>query len=81
MLDDENLKSFSLEYLEQALPADVRKRLWPFIGDVSEYQREKSLRPLDDVVSDLMKTGATLFGDATHREALKDLLEDKGDKD
>ncbi len=77
ILEDEKLKSFSLEYLEQALPADVRKRLWPFIGDVSEYQREKSLRPLDDVVSDLMKTGATLFGDAQDREALKRLLDEE----
>jgi ATP/ADP translocase len=77
ILEDEKLKSFSLEYLEQALPADVRKRLWPFIGDVSEYQREKSLRPLDDVVSDLMKTGATLFGDAQDREALMRLLDEE----
>jgi ATP/ADP translocase len=80
LLDDERLKSFSLEYLEQVLPADVRKKLWPFIGDVSEYQREKSLRSLDDVVSDLIKTGATLFSDAEHREALKRVLEDEEDE-
>ncbi|HSG81427.1 MAG TPA: Npt1/Npt2 family nucleotide transporter [Gemmatimonadota bacterium] len=75
VLDDERLKSFSLEYLDQALPADVRKKLWPFIGDVSEYQRERSLRSLDDVVSDLVKTGATLFADVEDREALKRVLE------
>ena len=80
MLDDERLKSFSLEYLEQVLPTDVRKKLWPFIGDVSEYQREKSLRSLDDVVSDLIKTGATLFSDAEHREALKRVLEEEEDE-
>ena len=77
IFDDERLKSFSLEYLDQVLPADVRKRLWPFIGDVSEYQREKSLRSIDDVVSDLMKTGATLFSDAEHREALRRVLEER----
>jgi ATP/ADP translocase len=79
ILDDENLKSFSLEYLEQVLPPDVRKRLWPFIGDVSEYQREKSLRSLDEVVSDLITTGATLFADVKDRAALKKILEEGED--
>jgi len=79
VLDDERLESFSLEYLEQVLPPDVRKKLWPFIGDVSEYQREKSLRSLDEVVSDLMTTGATLFGDAQDREALKRILKERED--
>ncbi len=77
VLDDENLKSFSLEYLEQVLPADVRSRLWPFIGDISEQQRRRSIRPLDDVVSDLMATGATLFGDSVERAALKRILDDQ----
>ena len=79
ILDDERLKSFSLEYLEQVLPVAVRKKLWPFIGDVSEYQREKSLRPLDEVVSDLMITGATLFAEIPDREALKQILEEEED--
>jgi ATP/ADP translocase len=77
ILDDERLKSFALEYLEQALPDDVRKKLWPFIGDITDQQRERSLRSLDDVVSDLMTTGATLFGDAQDRAALKRMLEDQ----
>ncbi len=79
VLSDERLKSFSLEYLEQVLPADVRKRLWPFIGDVSEYKRAKLLRPLDDVVTDLMNTGATLFGDEEDRAALRRMLEEQED--
>jgi hypothetical protein len=79
VLSDERLKNFSLEYLEQALPADVRKKLWPFIGDVSEYKRAKLLRPLDDVVTDLMHTGATLFGDEQDRAALKRMLEEQED--
>jgi hypothetical protein len=32
VLNDQELKSFALEYLEQVLPTDVRDRLWPFIG-------------------------------------------------
>jgi ATP/ADP translocase len=79
ILDDDKLKNFSLEFLEQVLPADVRNKLWPFIGDISERQREKSLRPLGDVVSDLMTTGATLFADEQHQEALKRILEEQED--
>jgi len=81
ILDDERLKSFSLEYLEQVLPPYVRKNLWPFIGDISEYQREKSLRSIDEVVSDLMITGATLFSDAPDREALKQILEEQEEQE
>jgi ATP/ADP translocase len=77
VLDNEQLKSFALEYLEQVLPAGIRERLWPFIGDVSEYQRKKSLRPLDEVVSDLISTGATLFADAKDRAALKEILQEQ----
>jgi hypothetical protein len=79
ILEEERLKSFALEYLEQVLPPDVRKHLWPFIGDVSEYQRDKSLRSMDEVVSDLMITGATLFSEAPDREALKQILEEQED--
>lgn len=77
VLDDQDLKDFSLEYLEQVLPSDIRSKLWPFIGDVSEYQRERSARPLGEVVSDLMSTGATLFADEGDRAALKRILEDE----
>ncbi len=77
LVEDEQLRSFALEYLEQVLPADLRDRLWPFIGDVSEYQREKRIRPLNEVVSDLMTTGATLFADEDERAALKRLLEEQ----
>ncbi len=74
VVDDERLRSFALEYLEQVLPADIRAKLWPFIGDVSEYKRNKSLRPLGDVVSDLITTGATLFADTGERAALRRIL-------
>ncbi len=77
VLADEKLKSYSLEFLEQVLPADVRARLWPFIGDVSEHKRDKSLRSLDEVVSDLLSTGATLFVDVQDRKALRQILEER----
>lgn len=55
------LGSLALEYLEQVLPSDVRERLWPFIGDLSAEQSRRALRPLDDVIGDLLASGATLF--------------------
>lgn len=75
ILDDEGLKSFALEYLEQVLPAKIRERLWLFIGDISEYRRAGELRPISRVVSDLMSSRATLFGGAAERDALRKLLE------
>lgn len=72
--DEEELKSLSLEYLEQVLPTRVREKLWPFIGDISEYQRRDSMRSVDEVMRELSQTGATLFGDATDRAALDDAL-------
>jgi len=81
ILNDEKLKSFALEYLEHVLPTDIRDRLWPFIGDISEYQRAKSVRPLDAVVFDLMTSGATLFADEESKKALKRALESKDSKE
>ena len=78
LVGDENLRSFSLEYLEHVLPADVREKLWPFIGDLSEGQRERSTRDLDEIVSDLQETAHTLF--AT-REELDELKRSLGDRD
>lgn len=71
VLNDPELRSFALEYLEQVLPPDVRDRLWPFIGDLSESAERRALRDLDAVVADLLKTGATLFGSEEDREALR----------
>ncbi|MEE8573037.1 MAG: hypothetical protein V3T20_07220 [Gemmatimonadota bacterium] len=76
VLDDPELKSFALEYLEQALPVDVRDRLWPFIGDLSASAARRAIRALDDVVADLLQTGATLFGSPEDREALRRYLEE-----
>ncbi|TFG66362.1 MAG: hypothetical protein E4H28_02185 [Gemmatimonadales bacterium] len=77
--DNANLESLALEYLEQVLPKDVRDRLWPFIGDLSAEQSRRAIRPLDDVIEDLMDTGATLFG-GDHRQALARYL-DKSNAD
>lgn len=76
---DPEVKSLAQEYLEQVLPADVRTRLWPFIGDLSAFAERRAIRQLDDVVADLLKTGATLFASPEDREALQRYL--KGDEE
>ncbi len=77
LLSGSRLKSFALEYLEQALPEDVRRRLWLFIGDVSEYARRRQTRSLDEVAGDLMETRATLFADKDDRDALRRMVADR----
>jgi ATP/ADP translocase len=79
-LGDEGLRSLALEYLDQVLPGDVKERLWPFIGDLSEYQQARRARPLRAVVSDLVTTGATLFGSEGERQALRKLLDEQSDQ-
>jgi AAA family ATP:ADP antiporter len=80
ILNGPELKSFALEYLEQVLPSDVRDRLWPFIGDLSASAEQRSLREIDDVVADLLQTGATLFGSQEDREALRRYLDESTDR-
>ena len=78
VLDDERLRSFALEYLERVLPDDIRRRLWPFIGDVSDRERARARRPLDQVVADLIDTNATLFGSEEDQAALRRLVRGEG---
>ena len=71
--DHGELASLALEYLEQVLPEDVREKLWPFIGDLSAAETRRAIRPLNDVIDELLVTGATLFrGD--DRDRLQDYL-------
>ncbi len=71
--DHGELGSLALEYLEQVLPEDVREKLWPFIGDLSDAETRRAMRPLSDVIDELLVTGGTLFrGD--DRDRLQDYL-------
>jgi ATP/ADP translocase len=70
---DEGVRPIALEYLEHVLPAGIRTKLWPFIGDLSELQRKKSERAVGDVIEDLLRTGATLFSDKGERAELEKL--------
>ncbi len=75
ILNHEELKGFALEYLENTLPADIRKKLWFLIGDIGQYRRAKQSRPIQQVVSDLMQSRATLFQGELDRKELKKILE------
>jgi len=70
ILDDPELKSFALEYLEMVLPRSVKERLWFYIGDISEKKVKRQARSIDRVVEDMMETGNTLFGGEISRQAL-----------
>ena len=72
--DNETLKNFSLEYLDLMLPREVRKKLWPFIGDVSERERKKTERSVDTVLDDLMATGASIVASEEDTAALRKAL-------
>ncbi len=70
IFNDPELKSFALEYLELVLPRSVQKRLWFYIGDVSERKRKRHARPIDSVVEDMINSGQTLFEGEITRQAL-----------
>jgi len=79
-MEKTRLKSFALEYLEHVLPEDVREKLWLFIGDITEYQKQNDSRPLEEVADELLKTGATLLGDKKTKRKLIAALENINDK-
>lgn len=72
--ETERLNSISLEYLEHVLPPDIRKKLWPFIGDLSEYERRKRSRSSDEVLSELMDNRSTLIFSESDSARLRRVL-------
>lgn len=81
LTSNEKLKSFALEYLEHVLPEDIKDKLWPHIGDISDYQKRKAQRPFDEVVADLLRSGATLFMDDMAKERIRQALGKNSEKD
>jgi AAA family ATP:ADP antiporter len=64
--DDPQLRGTALEYLETALPEEIREKLWPFIGDAPKHERVS--RSKQEVVQDLLAARSSVFIDM---EALK----------
>jgi ATP:ADP antiporter, AAA family len=67
--DDMSLRGTALEYLENVLPDDVRRALWPQLG--MHAPTLGRVRPHQQIVQDLLRSGDTSgFG----RDALKRIL-------
>jgi AAA family ATP:ADP antiporter len=72
--DDALLRGTALEYLESALPVDLRHKLWPFLE--KPIRRGRKPPPSDDALQGLLHTDDTL---ADRLEALKRLREESED--
>ena len=51
---DQGLRGTALEYLEGALPSDIRERLWPFLEDRRTTRR--TTRPSEELLADLLRS-------------------------
>ncbi|MEJ7728877.1 MAG: hypothetical protein WKG00_06655 [Polyangiaceae bacterium] len=56
--DDPSFRSIGLEYLENVLPADVKRALWPLVGDDEEAPPlSRSGRSMKEVMRELAASG------------------------
>ena len=67
----DELRGTALEYLENVLPDDVRRGLWPYVA--GRRRRTKSDRPPKEIVDDLLKSMDSLELD---RKALLEKIEE-----
>jgi hypothetical protein len=67
--DDAALRGTALEYLENILPDEVSRALWPHLGVRAPSAR--TARPTDQIAQELLRTSDT---SGFSREALKKLL-------
>jgi HEAT repeat protein len=56
--DEPQLRGTALEYLENVLPDEIRKRLWPLLGD--EPKRKKRAQSSEAALDDLLKSHASI---------------------
>ncbi|MCH7875074.1 MAG: hypothetical protein IH965_07255 [Gemmatimonadetes bacterium] len=56
--NDKHLRGTALEYLDSALPDDIRKALWPFVEDVGRKSAER--RSANQVLADLLESSASI---------------------
>lgn len=64
--DDPRMRGTALEYLENVLPDEIRKRLWPFLDDRRSKQNG-SARPRKEVLEELLASGADMNVDSVRR--------------
>jgi hypothetical protein len=55
--DDPGLRGTALEYMEGVLPADIRERLWPFLGTQAQAGGQ---RAREEILADLMRSNESI---------------------
>jgi len=56
-MDNRALRGTALEYLDEVLPADIRDRLFPFLGGT---EAPRSRRPREEIVADLLRSNESM---------------------
>ncbi len=69
--DDPRLRGTSLEYLENILPDDIRRKLWPFLGVPRE--RVSTPRPRSEVMQELLASGVEMSVESLRRSLDRDV--------
>ena len=65
--DDVRMRGTALEYLENVLPDDIRRRLWPFLDDNRRSKQIGSARPRKEVLEELLASGADMNVESVRR--------------
>jgi hypothetical protein len=69
--DDAMLRGTALEYLETALPEDIRVALWPFLEDTRAAAQRES-RPTDEIISDLLQSNQSIVMNLEQAKKLRE---------
>jgi hypothetical protein len=69
--DDAMLRGTALEYLETALPEDIRVALWPFLEDTRVAAQRES-RPTDEIISDLLQSNQSIVMNLEQAKKLRE---------
>jgi len=69
--EDPQLRGTALEYLENVLPDDIRRRLWPFVDD-RRSGRTAPTRSREQVIEELLASGADMNIESVRRSLRED---------
>jgi len=73
--NDPMLRGTALEYLESALPPDIRDSLWPFLED---RRSERTTRKREDILDALLNSHASI---QINLEQLREQMKQKPERD
>ncbi len=69
--DDAMLRGTALEYLETALPEDIRAALWPFLEDTRTAAQRESRRT-DEILADLLQSNQSIVMNLEQMKKLRE---------